>query len=107
MLQLDHTCSIQRNTAIGTNGRKGFTAKASGLRCLFLPMSRQAAIQNGFDVGYTWDVYFDDGTDVKVGDRLVWNGTNYIVNGKQAFTGLAAAVNHVHLTATTENSNGQ
>lgn len=105
MFGLDHQCSIERKVAQGT--KKVFSPLSSGMRCLFLPMSAQAAIQNGFDVGYSWDVYFEDGTDVRVGDRLVYNGGKYLVNGKRDFTGLAAPVNHIHLLVTTENANGQ
>lgn len=107
MLQLNHTCDIQRNQALGTNGRKQFAALTSDVACLFLPMSRKAAVENGFEPGYVWDVYMADGTDVQTTDRLVFNGANYVVGGKQAYSGLLAPVNHIHLTVTTEKANGR
>ncbi|WP_427007193.1 hypothetical protein [Pseudarthrobacter sp. H2] len=78
----------------------------TGLQCLFLPMTAQAAVQNGFSVGFGWDIYFNDGTDIQIGDKLTFSGTTYIVRGKQPYSGLPL-VSHVHLTAETEHANGQ
>lgn len=103
MLLLEHTCDVARNQAVGTNFRKQYVTITTGVRCLFLPMSRQAAIQNQFDVGYSWDVYFDDGVDIQVGDRLTYSGTTYIVAGRQPYSGLAW-VSHLHIMAQTENA---
>lgn len=103
MILLEHTCDVARNQAIGTNGRKGYVTKYTGVSCLFLPMSRQAAIQNQFDVGSSWDIYFDDGVDIQVGDKLTFNGNKFIVNGRQPYSGLAW-VSHLHVTAETENA---
>jgi hypothetical protein len=103
---LQHSCDVARNQAVGTNGRKSYVALSTGLPCLFLPMSAQAAVQNGFSVGFGWDVYVDDGTDIQIGDKLTFSGTTYIVRGKQPYTGLQL-VSHVHLTAETEHANGQ
>ncbi|MEA9986251.1 hypothetical protein [Subtercola sp. RTI3] len=66
-------------------------------------MSRTSAVQNGYDVGKAWDVYFDDGTDVQVNDRLSFNGENYIVKGRQVFSSFPA-VSHIQVTAVTENA---
>lgn len=105
MLLLNHTCDVARNQAVGTNGRKQYVTIASNVPSLFLPMSRQAAVQNQFDIGNSWDIYFDDGTDVQVGDRLTFNGTKYLVAGRQPFTGLGI-VSHLHVMAQTEKANG-
>jgi hypothetical protein len=103
MQSLFHSCSTQRNAAVGTNGRKSFSNNLSSVRCLFLPMSSFSAIQNGFTVGSAYDVYFDDGTDVAVNDRLIWSGNTYLVKGVQRFTGLPT-VSHIKVTAVTENA---
>jgi hypothetical protein len=73
---------------------------------MFLPMSAQAAIQNSFSVGFAWDIYFNDGQDIQIGDKLTYNGQTYIVRGKQPFAGLPV-VAHLHITAETEHANGQ
>ncbi|MGO4470338.1 hypothetical protein AB4Y95_00165 [Arthrobacter sp. M-10] len=74
--------------------------------CLFLPMSAQAAIQNGYSVGFAWNIYVDDGTDIQIGDKLTWNSVTYLVRGRQPFTGLQL-VSHLKISAETERTNGQ
>lgn len=100
---LEHTCDVARNQAVGTNGRKQYVTVATSVPSLFLPMSRQSAIQNQFDISNSWDIYFNDGTDVQVGDKLTYNGVKYIVAGRQPFSGLAW-VSHLHIMAQTENA---
>lgn len=103
---LVHRCDVARNQPVGTNGRKELAPVATDLPCLFLPLDRQAAIENGYSVGYAWDVYFDDGTDIQKGDRLTFNGRKYIVGGDRPFEHIPI-VGHLHVIATTEDSNGQ
>jgi hypothetical protein len=103
---LEHTCSTQRQKPIAgsTNGRKTFVPYLSTVACLFLPMSPQATIQNGFDIGTGWSVFFDDGTDVQVGDKLVFNSNSYLIKGPpRPFTGLPL-VSHIEVSAVTENT---
>jgi hypothetical protein len=106
MVDLFHTCDVARNQAVGTNGRKAYSPIAARVACLFLPMSTQAAIQNQFSIGYAWDIYFSDGTDVQVGDKLTYSGQTYIVRGRQPYAGIPL-VSHLHITAETEHANGQ
>jgi hypothetical protein len=81
------------------------TANLSAVPCLFLPMSPEAAIRNNFEVGYGFNVFFEDGTDIRVGDRLIWNGTRYLVRGLQAYTGMPN-VSYLGVLAETEHSSG-
>ena len=106
MLDLLHTCDVARNQTLGTNGRKSMATVQTAVPCLFLPMSAYAAIQNGYSVGFAWDVYAADGTDIQMGDKLTWNGVTYLVRGRQPYTGLPV-VSHLRLTVETERSNGQ
>lgn len=106
MLLLDHSCTVARNQAVGTNGRKAYATVAINVPCLALPMSAQAAIENGFSVGSSYDVYFSDGADIQTGDKLTVNGGVLFVRGRQPFTGLLAPVSHLHVMATTEGANG-
>lgn len=106
MLLLLHTCDVARNQAVGTNGRKQFSSLYATVPSLFLPMSAQAAIQNGFSVGFAWDIYFNDGIDVQIGDKLTYSGQTYIVRGRQPYAGLPI-VSHLRITAETEHANGQ
>jgi len=103
---LVHNCDIARNQPVGTNGRRSFVTLTTAVQCLFLPMTAQAAVQNGFSVGFAWDIYFLDGTDVKIGDRLTQNGQTYIIRGKQPYLNMPF-VSHLHMTAETEHANGQ
>jgi hypothetical protein len=103
---LKHSCSTARNVAVGTNGRKQYQALLANVRCMFTPMSAQASVQNQFDVGFGWDVFFPDGTDVQIGDKLTWNGRTYLVRGRQPFTGYGR-VSYLEVSAETEQANGQ
>lgn len=103
---LQHSCDVARNQSLGTNGRHQFATIATAVPSLFLPMSAQAAIQNQFSVGYAWDIYFNDGTDIQIGDRLTYNGQTYLVRGKQPYSGLQL-VSYLHVSAETEHGNGQ
>ncbi len=85
MLMLQHTCNINRDTAVGTNGRTAKTALYTGVSCLVLPMNSNTAIQNHFEIGRAYDIFFADGQDVKPGDQLVYNGSNFMVKVVQPF----------------------
>lgn len=101
MFALEHTCDIRRMAAVGTNGRKQLASLYTAVPSLFLPMSPKATIANNFSMGRGYDVYFDDGQDVKVGDELVYAGNTYKVGGVQRFAGLPM-VSHVHVAAEQE-----
>lgn len=103
---LKHRCTVARNQAVGTNGRKAYSTVQSSVACLFLPMSSVASIQNGYSVGFSWDIYAKDGTDIQIGDRLTWNGKTYLVRGKQPFTGFGR-VSYLKVSAETERANVQ
>ena len=85
MMLLRHYCSIKRQTAIGTNGRKQLSTLASNVRCLILPMSPQTAVENQFTPTKAHDAYFDAGTDVKTGDKLIWGTQSFLVRGTQVY----------------------
>lgn len=79
MLLLNHTVDIHRPQALGTNGRKAMQLLTPNVACLGLPVGAQTAIQNNLQLGRAYQFNFAEGTDVKQGDRLIWNGTNMSV----------------------------
>ncbi len=79
MLLLNHSCTIQRLTPIGTNGRKQMQTAKPTARCLVLPMGSNTTIQNGLQLGRGYEVHFAPDEDVRVGDRLLWDGTRLSV----------------------------
>ncbi len=93
MLLLQHTCNINRDAAVGTNGRTAKQALYTAVSCLVLPMNSNTAIQNKFELGRAYDIYFADGQDVKPGDQLVYNGSNFMVKVVQPYA--VAYVGHV------------
>ena len=101
-----HTCTISRYKQLGTNGRNERIIIATNVPCTFVPMSAKAAISNNYSVGFGWDIYFGEDTDVQSGDRLVWAGKGYTVGGSMPYLGFPG-VSHVHVTAATEGSRGQ
>lgn len=103
MIGLVHNCSTSRTQKVGTNGRKTMSTLLPSVDCLFLPMSAYTAVQNGYDVGSAWNVYFNDGIDVQVGDKLTCSGNSYLVRGVRKFSGFPA-VSHIEVAATTENA---
>jgi hypothetical protein len=107
---LVHTASITRKATVAgsTNGRQAMptTPLYTNVPCLALPMSAVAAVQNGFDVGQAWTVMFNDGQDVKAGDKITVNGMSLIARGIKPFADLPI-VGHVEVSAETENANGQ
>lgn len=103
---LRHRCDTARNTALGTNGRHIPTPHLTGVRCAFMPMSAEAAVRNGFDVGFGWYVYAASSADILIGDRLTWNGETYIVKGKKPYLQFGGT-SHIEFTAETEHANGQ
>ena len=100
----EHTATIQRNAAVGTNGRRQFQDLYTGIPCLALPMGLSTAISNGFSLGRAYDVYFGEGQDVKAGDKLIIDGQSYTVKGVQSFKVLAP-VSHVRALCEQEVSN--
>lgn len=79
MLLLNHTCDIWRTVAVGTNGRSEMRSLYAGIRCLALPMGSNTTIQNDMQLGRAYEVSFAPDADIKVGDRIVWNGAKLSV----------------------------
>lgn len=104
MFGLNNTATIARNVALGTNGRRQFSDLYTGVACLLLPLSRQAAVHQNMEPGRSFDVFFNDGTDVLVGDKLTISGVAYIVKGIEAFQ--VPVVSHVRALCETEHANG-
>lgn len=100
MFMLVHSCDISRNAVVGTNGRRALQALYSGISCLALPMNAQTSIQNQFELGRGYDFYFNDGQDVKVGDKLAWSGDTYVVSAVQKY--IVPVVAYVHALAKQE-----
>lgn len=100
MLLLSHTCTISRNTALGTNGRHALAEVATVVSCLAIPMNAQTTIQNGFELGRGYDFYLNMGQDVRVGDKLTWNGDTYVVSARQVYD--LPMVQHIHVAAQQE-----
>jgi len=93
MMLLTQTCTIKRNAAVGTNGRRQLADLQTAVACLALPMGLSTAIANNFSLGRAFDVYFDVGQDVKPGDKLVIGSDSYTVKGIQPFS--VPVVGHV------------
>ncbi len=90
---LNSTCTINRDAAVGTNGRTAKATLYTGVSCLAIPMNSNTAIQNKFEIGRGYDIYFADGQDVKPGDQIVYGGSNFMVKAVQPFN--APPVSHV------------
>lgn len=96
-----HTCNVKRGQAVGTNGRYSKAVIHTDLACLFTPMSSQVEIQNGFEPGRGWDVYFQDtATDIKTGDQLVYNGQSFNVSAVRSYD--VPRVGHLHCQVSQE-----
>lgn len=96
-----HTCDVKRDVAQGTNGRATKQLFASGLKCLFIPMSSRAEIENNFTIGTAYDVYFPSSTqDVKTNDQLIWEGQKFNVRGSRRY--VVPRVGHTHCSVTRE-----
>ena len=90
---LEHTCTIRRNVAVGTNGRRQVADLHTDVPCLALPMGLSTAVSNGFSLGKAYDVFFAEGQDVKAGDKLVVGSNSYTVKGVQVY--MLPLVGHV------------
>lgn len=97
---MKHSCSVRRDAAVGTNGRRAKQVVATGVRCLFLPMPSRAEIENEFSVGTGYDVYFDIDSDIKTGDQLLWGNQTYNVRAAREY--VLKRVGHIHVLATRE-----
>ena len=100
MLQLVHTCDIARKQALGTNGRRDSAPLYSAVPCLALPVSADATLRNGWELGREYEFFFAAGQDVKVGDKLTYDGSLYSVHGRQDYE--VPVVGHVHIYAQQE-----
>lgn len=96
-----HSCSVKRDTAVGTNGRMVKEPIGSAIKCLFIPMPTRTEVENGFTTGSGYDVYFK-GTDadVKEGDQLTWDGDTFNVRAVRKY--VAGNVSHKHVLASRE-----
>jgi hypothetical protein len=92
MFGLSQTCSVLRNTTVGTNGRSQKTALYSSIECLALPMASQTAIEHDFSIGKAYDIFFAAGVDVRVGDQVVIGSATYDVRFVKAYA--VPAVGH-------------
>jgi hypothetical protein len=64
-------------------------------------MSARTALSNGFTLGKGYDVFFNDGADVLVGDQLKRDSQSYIVSASMPYAGFGD-VSHVHVLANLE-----
>lgn len=99
-MMLEHSCDISRNQPLGTNGRYQMAQLATAVPCLFLPVGSRIAVEQGFTIGRDYEVFFDSGADVKVGDKLARDGKSYIVSYVQTYE--TAYAGHVHIFAKQE-----
>lgn len=88
MLLLNHTCTISRNSALGTNGRKLMEVLYSGVPCLCLPIGANVTIQNDMQLGHAYEVHMAVDTDVRVGDQLACNGMTLTVSHIRKYVGV-------------------
>jgi hypothetical protein len=101
MVGLIHTCDIQRDQALGTNGRRKVATISTGNPCLFLPLGTATSIQLSFSLGRGYEVYFNDGMDVKIRDKLLFNGSSFVVRFVLPFIGMPF-VSHMRVMAEQE-----
>lgn len=89
MIELKHTCDIYRNvsTGQGLTKKMGTTPLYPSVNCLVLPMDIQSTIDNSVEYGQIHYVFFDESVDVRKGDKLVYNGNNYYVQGVKDYSG--------------------
>jgi hypothetical protein len=92
MMLLQHSATIRRHAAVGTNGRKTLADLYKGVRCLLLPMNDTTSIRHEFQLGRAYDVYFNPGQDIKIGDQVIVDGDRYSVRQVQVFK--VAVVGH-------------
>ncbi|WP_241473769.1 hypothetical protein [Mycolicibacterium neoaurum] len=86
MLLLNHIVDIHRLKAIGTNGmRKEMQLHTAGVPCLGLPIGGNTAIENELQIGRAYQFNFAPGTDIRPGDRLMWNGSKIAVKFVRPF----------------------
>jgi len=100
---LNQTCTIQRNVAVGTNGRRQMADLYTAVPCLALPMGLSTAIANNFSLGRAYDVYFSDGQDIKPSDKLKIGTDRYTVKGTEVFT--VPLIGHIRALCEQEVSN--
>lgn len=103
MEMLEHTCDIYRMASTGQGISKASQLFATNIPCLALPMDNQSSIQNNFDYGQGYTVYFDDGTVILKGDKLQVGALTLIVQGVKVFSGLID-VSHVEVMAQREDA---
>jgi len=79
---LEHTAQIMRKVATGQGQVKAYLPVSSGVLCLAVPVSADKSLSQGLTVGNNYTVYFDEGADVKEGDKLlISNGLSLYVSG--------------------------
>jgi hypothetical protein len=96
VMPLAHSVDQWRNAAVGTNGSKNVQLFKTSVSCLCLPMSSSVTIQNGYSLGHAYDVYMDNGQDVKIGDQLRWKGLVLVVKVVRPYVDVGI-VSHVAL----------
>ena len=79
MVGLSQTCTINRQVTVGTNGRSQQQALYTNVPCLALPMGSHSELLDKFDIGRGFDINFNEGQDVQIGDQVVIATTTYDV----------------------------
>lgn len=80
-----HTCAIAEYQETDVPDHMVMVEVATDVPCLILPMSATAALQNRYSPGRAYDAYFDAYADVKVGQRIRWNGREMYIGGIAPF----------------------
>lgn len=98
-----HSVSVSRMASTGQGISKTQQALYTGIQCNVQPLDNQSTIDNGWEYGQGYNVFFDDGTDIKKGDKLTWGSVTLIVQGVKQFTGLPR-LSHLEVLCQREDS---
>ena len=100
-MDLQHVCTVERKQKIEGKGQSAsYQALATGVACFAIPVDPKDTIQSNLTVGKDYNVYFDNGADIKERDKITVNGLTLYINGVAPMLG--GDVSHLEATATTK-----
>lgn len=98
---LQHTAQVMRKTETGQGQVKAYLPIAVGVPCLAVPISPDKALTQGLTVGNNYTVTFDEGADIKEGDKLlVSNGLSLYISGVANYAQIGS-VGHIEASCET------
>ena len=82
----NNTLTIKRRVTVTGSQTTGYSAIASGIRCIVLPVTEKEKLYNESNIGKEFDILCESDTEIRTTDRVEIDSQEYGVSGVSLYT---------------------